>query len=164
MAYGLDQIGHLDLTPCFMKHGYDWFAVERLAREYYFSELINLQAWDGITIRGMNDERKFLHLICKHGHDSGPVNQLMDLDIKRIAALPVLKAVVEGRVRADVYRQTTRTGEDKIEIVVDGPDTNYIVVLGCVRNYYIIRSAYPGGDIYPERVKRRSNFVQSIIP
>lgn len=147
-----------------MKRGYDMFEVEKVAREYYFAELLDLRAWDGKAVRGMNSERKYLHLVCKHGRDSGALNRLMNLDLKRIIALPVLKAVVEGRVRADVYRQTTRTGEDKLEIVVDGPDANYIVVLGCFSDHYIVRSAYPGGDIYPNRVKQRATLIHSIIP
>ena len=108
MSYQIDSNGHLDLSTCYMRNGYDMFGVERVAREYYFAELLNLRAWDGRPVRGMNSERKYLHLVCRHGRDAGPLNQLMDLDLKRIVALPVLKAVVEGRVRADVYTLTSQ--------------------------------------------------------
>lgn len=164
MDYQLNKDGHLDLTTCFMKHGYDMFKVEQIARNYYFAELVELTAWDGMRVHGMNDERKFLHLVCKHGHDGGQLNQLLDLDLRRIELLPVLKAVVEGKVRADVYKQSTRTGVDKVEIVVGDKDKNYIVVLGCFEGYYVIRSAYPGGDHYPTKVKERATLIHSIIP
>lgn len=164
MTFQLDQNGHLDLAQCFMKRDYDMFKVEQVARDYYFTELTELTAWDGVKVLGMNSERKFLHLICKHGHDSGPLNQLLDLDIKRIELLPVLKAVVEGKIRADVYRQATRTGIDKIEIVVGGLDENYIVVLGSFQDHYVIRSAYPGGDLYPAKIKKRAVLIHSITP
>ena len=101
---------------------------------------------------------------CKHNQCDGTLNPLSDLDLKRIECLPLLKAVVEGRVRADVYKQPTRNGEDKIEIVVDGPDVDYMVVLGCVKGYYIIRSAYPAGSRYVNRVKERSVLAEQIIP
>lgn len=164
VSYGIDGAGHLDLTPCFMHSGYDMLAVEGIARAYYFAELIRLHAWDGTRVRGMDSERKFRHLVCKHGRDGGILNPLVDLDLKRIGLLPRLKEVVEGRTRADVYAQTSRRGTDKIEIVTSGVDANYMVVLGCVKGSYIVRSAYPAARRYLERVMRTSAFVESILP
>ena len=72
--YWIDKYGHLDLSSCYMRMGYDMFKVMNVSHEYYFAELQNLVAWDGLPIRGMNSEAKWRHLICKHGHDGPEIN------------------------------------------------------------------------------------------
>lgn len=162
MEWALDEAGHLDLTPCYMKNDYDMFKVEELARAYYFTELQDLIARDGKEVRGLSDEKKFLHLVCKHGHGNPPLNQLVDLDLSRIERLPVLKAAVSGLLPVDIYRQVSKGKTDKVELVVSGGDKNYVVVLGCVKDYYIVRSAYPANDLYTKKIKRTGDLVESI--
>ena len=135
-----------------------------MARNYYFSELTHLTAWDGTPIKGMYDERKFRHLICKHDHDKGDLNPLKDIDVRRVECLPVLRAAVEGKLPADIYEQCSKSKVDRVEVVVGGPNVDYVVVLGCVKGAYILRSAYPGGEQYVETLKTRGRFVGSIGP
>ena len=47
MSWSLNSDGHLDLSGCYLSRGYDWFSVEGVAREYYFSEMAGLVAWKG---------------------------------------------------------------------------------------------------------------------
>lgn len=159
----IDGIGHLDLSSCFQAMHYDMLKVEQAARLYFFTELQNLTAWDGTPIKGMNTERKFLHLACKHGKDNPPLNPLLDLDIERIKRLPTLKRTLLGEEDIDIYRQINKRGkEDKLEPVVSGEDRNYIVVLGVLNGFYIVRSAYPAGNSYAEKTKRRSKLIGCI--
>lgn len=160
MTWAVDDLGHLDLGSCFMKRHYDMFKVEETAREYYFGELQDLTAWDGTKVKGMGSERKYQHLVCMHGHDEPPLNPMTDIDIERVRLLPLLKAVVTGEVAADVYREVRKNkAVDKVEIVVDGPDEGYVVVLGCVGGHYVVRSAYPAAETYVKRVRARAALI-----
>lgn len=168
MAYSLDGNGHLDLSPCYLGFGYDYFSLEALSKEYFYAELCDLVAWDGTPIVGMRDpkERPWRHLACKHGHDKGPLNQIADLDPTRIARFPVLRDVVMGLRDIDVYEQAGRGGNpDKIEIVSRGVDRCYLVALGVVSGGYRIRSAYPAGETYVARIEKRTGtLIESIRP
>ncbi len=168
MGYSLDANGHLDLSPCFHSFCYDYFKLESLSKEYFYAELCDLVAWDGTPIIGMREpkERPWRHLACKHNHDRGPINQIMDLDPTRIARFPVLKDVVMGLRAIDVYEQAGHgRGPDKIEIVARGIDRAYLVALGVVRGGYRIRSAYPAGEKYVERIEKRTgSLVERIRP
>ncbi|WP_172136093.1 hypothetical protein [Adlercreutzia sp. ZJ473] len=139
------------------------FAVEKLAREYYFEEIVDLTAWDGTAIEGMDSENEFLHLACKHGRGKPPLNALMDIDVERVRRLPILKAAVTGKLNADVYRQVRKNKTvDKVEIIVNGEDADYIVVLGCVKDHYVVRSAYPADETYVTKVKKTGELVERI--
>lgn len=165
MGWSINKLGHLDLSGCFMAHGYDMFAVEKLAREYYAAELTELVAWDGLEIRGMTSERKFLHLIRRHGHGEPPLNALMDIDLRRVECLPILKLAVTGKLPVNVYRQEGKRGKiDKVEVVVKGLDANYIVVLGCFKDHYIVRSAYPANKTYVEKIRKNGTLIEDIRP
>lgn len=165
MGWRVDGLGHLDLSSCFMKRSYDMFEVEKLAREYYFAELTELVAWDGLEVKGMNNERKFLHLVCRHGRGEPPLNPLADIDLRRVECLPILKAAVVGDLPVNVYRQENKRGTvDKVEVVVKGTETDYVVVLAPLKGHYVIRSAYPAGETYVEKVKRCSTLIERIRP
>lgn len=162
MAYAFDNNGCLDLSGCLLKFDYDKFAVERIAREYYFAELTHLIAWDGTPIKGMQHEQQYRHMVCKHGKSRGDFNILMNLDVKRAARLPIFKLAVTGKLDVDVYRQVDRKKEDKVEVVVRGPHQDYVVALGCVKNAYIVHSAYPADWTYVEKIKDTGELIEEI--
>ena len=156
MAYSIDRDGHLDLSPCYHGLGCDLMLASQISHEFYFSELQDLVAWDGLEVRGMNSEAKWRHLVCKHGHDSEPMNPITNLELGRVGTLPVLKRAVSGFLNVDIYSQRgKRGGEDRIELVVDGIDRDYLVSLGFFGDHYVLRSAYPAGHSYAERARKR---------
>ncbi len=165
MAYSFDSNGHLDLSQCFMNTHYDMFKVRDTAREYYYSEMQDLVAWDGLPLRGMEHEAKWLHLICKHGHDNRkPLNPLTDIELSRVKTLPIAKLVITGKLDIDVYQQINKKkNTDNLEVVCSGFDTNYLVVLGKFDGYYILRSAYPADSKYiRNKVIPRSTLIEQI--
>lgn len=165
MSWSIDSLGRLDLSNCMLKFVHDMFAVERLAREYYFEELTNLVSWDGKEVRGMEKERQYLHLVCKHGHAEPPLNVLMDIDTERVSRLPILKAAVTGKLPVRVFQQVRKNKQiDKIEVVVEGRDVDYVVILGCVKDYYVIRSAYPADETYISKVANSGVLIETIEP
>ena len=91
------------------------------------------------------------------------MNPVTSLELERVKRLPVLKRAVEGRMNVDIYAQTgKRGGVDRIELVVDGADRNYLVVLGFFDDYYVLRSAYPSGEDYAAKTKSRGTLIDSI--
>lgn len=163
MTFSIDANGHLDFSQCFMKRCYDMHAISEMTHEYHFSELCHLHAWDGTRIMQMEHERKWRHLVCKHGKDKGPFNPLLDIEIERARRLPVLKEVIQGNKEIDIYAQSNKSGGiDKIEMVVSGIDEDYMVVLGCLNGGYVVRSAYPAGHHYIQKVIQRSNLIDQI--
>lgn len=66
----------------------------------------------------------------------------------------------------DVYRQVNRRGNiDSVEVVVTGPDQDYVVVLGCFPGHYVLRFAYPAGSSYVRgKVMRDGELVERIRP
>ena len=163
MAYSIDAGGHLDLSPCYHGFGCDMMLASQISHEYFFSELQDLVAWDGLPVRGMRSEAKWRHLVCKHGHDSEPMNPVTNLELGRVRTLPVLKRAVEGDVNVDIFVQTGRRGgEDRIELVVDGVDRDYLVSLGYFGDHYVLRSAYPAGSAYARRARERGVLLDSI--
>ena len=164
MAYTFDETGCLDLSGCMLRFDYDKFAVEEIAREYYYAELTSLVAWDGTPIKGMQHENQYRHMVCKHGRGRGDFNILMDLDVKRVARLPILKQAVTGMLDVDVYRQTEKNKNDKVEVVVHGPHQDYVVALGCRRGCYIVHSAYPADETYVEKIRRTGELIEEIRP
>ena len=163
MAYSLDADGHLDLSPCYRGFSCDMVLASQISHEFYFSELQNLYAWDGLEVRGMCSEAKWRHLVCKHGHDSLPMNPITSLELGRVKTLPVLKRAIEGAINVDVYSQVGRRGgEDRIELVVDGVDRDYLVSLGFFGDHYVVRSAYPAGSAYAERSRKRGALIERI--
>lgn len=164
MDYWIDKYGHLDLSSCYMRMGYDMFKVMNVSHEYYFAELQNLVAWDGLPIRGMNSEAKWRHLICKHGHDGPEINPIRDIELERVKLLPLIKKTISGLGDIDIYWQTNKKGNtDKIEIVVSGSDADYLVSLGYFDDHYVLRSAYHAGDAYiRKKVIPRGTLVKRI--
>lgn len=163
MGYSLTDKGHLDLSSCFMHMSYDMFAVCNLSYEYYFSEMTDLVAWDGLPVTGMRSENKWRHLVCKHKRDRLPFNAISDLDLKRIELLPLAKEVIAGRRDIDIYEQQKRGKTDKIQIIISGADINYLVCLGYFGDYYILRSAYPAGQRYiSDKVIKQGHLVEEI--
>ena len=163
MAYSIDSDGHLDLSQCYRGFGCNMVLASQISHEYYFSELQNLFAWDGLEVRGMRSEAKWRHLVCKHGHDAEPMNPITSLELGRVRTLPVLKRAITGEVNVDVYSQVgRRCGEDRIELVVDGIDRDYLVSLGFFGDYYVLRSAYPAGTAYAERSRKRGVLIERI--
>lgn len=163
MAYSIDVSGHLDLSPCFRGLGCDMMLASQISHEFYFSELQNLVAWDGLEVRGMNSEAKWRHLVCKHGCDSEPMNPIANLELKRVRSLPILKRAVSGTIGVDIYSQVGRRGgDDRVELVVDGADKDYLVSLGYFGNHYVLRSAYPAGSSYAERARKRGVLINKI--
>lgn len=164
MAYSLDQNGHLDLAPCLLKTHYDMFKVRDISREYYETEMLDLVAWNNLPLRGMKSEAKWLHLICKHGRDRGPLNPLEDIELSRVETLPIAKLVITGKLDVDVYQQVNRkNGIDNLEVVCSGLDTDYLVVLGKFEDHYVLRSAYPAGSKYIQnKVIPRGRLIERI--
>lgn len=163
MAYAIDCEGHLDLSPCYKGMGCDMMLASEISHEYFFAELQDLVAWDGLPIRGMGTEAKWRHLVCGHGKDGLPMNPMTDLELERVRRLPVLKGVVRGEFPVDLYMQCNRKGiVDKVELVVDGPEVDYLVSLGFLETHYIVRSAYPAGARYAKRVRERGTYCGSI--
>ena len=163
MAYSLDSDGHLDLSPCYHGFGCDMMLASQISHEFYFSELQNLVAWDGLEVRGMGSEAKWRHLVCKHGHDSEPMNPITSLELGRVRTLPVLKRAIGGLISVDIYSQVGRRGgEDRVELVVDGIDRDYLVSLGFFGDHYVLRSAYPAGARYAERTRKRGELLDQI--
>lgn len=163
MAYSIDGGGHLDLSPCYRGFGCDLMLASQISHEHFFSELQNLVAWDGLEVRGMRSESKWRHLVCKHGHDSEPMNPITSLELGRVRTLPVLKRAVSGSISVDVYSQVGRRGgSDRIELVVDGADKDYLVSLGFFGDHYVLRSAYPAGSKYAERTRTRGVLLNKI--
>lgn len=166
MSYSLDSNGHLDLSPCLLRMRYDMFKVRDVSHEFYYAEMQNLVAWNGLPLRGMASEAKWLHLICKHNHDRGPLNPLTDIELSRVETLPIAKLAITGRLEVDVYQQTNRKkGIDNLEVVCSGLDTNYLVVLGKFADHYVLRSAYPAGSKYiNDKVIPRSTLIERFRP
>ncbi|MBD9104559.1 MAG: hypothetical protein EGQ03_04740 [Collinsella aerofaciens] len=163
MTYSIDGNGHLDLSPCYRGLGCDMMLAAEISHQFFFAELQNLVAWDGLPVRGMGSEAKWRHLVCKHGKDGLPMNPLTDLELERVKRLPVLKEVVGGRLPIDLYAQYNRRGTvDKVELVVDGPEADYLVSLGFFETYYVLRSAYHAGASYARRVRERGTYCGSI--
>ena len=164
MGYRIDEHGHLDLSSCYMQSRYDMYRVMDVSHEYFFTELQNLVAWDGVPIVGMASEDKWRHLICKHGHDRRDMNPLVDIELERVRLLPLIKKTVSGLGDIDIYRQTNKKGgADKIEIVVSGSDADYLVCLGCLGGHYVLRSAYHAGYRYiRDKVIPRGTLLESI--
>ena len=161
--WSIDADGHLDLSGCYLSMGYDWFSVESVARAYYFSEMKELIAWDGRAVTGLIDERRFCHLICKHGRGELPLNPLTDIDIRRVEGLPVMRSAIRGELPVELYRQVRGKKEDVIEVVVNTTDENYVVVLALVEGCYKVRSAYPAGERYVRnKVMRDGEHMGSI--
>lgn len=145
----VDADGRLDISSCSTGMLYDMFKVMDVSHRYYFSELQDLVAWDGLPIIGMNSEDKWRHLICKHSKDRPPINPLVDIDLGRVVRLPVIKRVVTGKLDINVYRQQNRKGGvDVVQVVVSGIEEDYLVSLGTFGNHYVLRSAYPAGRRY----------------
>ena len=165
MSWSLNSDGHLDLSGCYLSRGYDWFSVEGVAREYYFSEMAGLVAWDGREVFGLLDERRLCHLICRHGRGELPLNPLMDIDINRVERLPIMRGAIRGELPVDLYRQTERKKEDIIEVVVGAMDKNYVVVLALIDGRYRVRTAYPADERYVTgKVMRDGEHIGSISP
>lgn len=145
----IDAKGHLDLSSCSTGMHYDMFKVMNLSHQYYFSHLQNLVAWDGLPIIGMDSEKKWHHLICKHGKDKSSINPIIDIDLDRVMRLPVIKRVVTGQLDIDIYKQVNRKGNvDKVQVVVSGIEQDYLVSLGFFGDHYVLRSAYHAGSRY----------------
>lgn len=163
MTYSIDRNGHLDLSPCYMGMGCDMMLASDISHEFYFAELQGLIAWDGLPVHGMGSEAKWRHLVCKHGKDDLPMNPITDLELDRVKRLPILKEVVRGNLPVDLYTEYTRKGTiDKIELVAEGPEVDYLVSLGFFDTYYVLRSAYPAGESYARRVRERAAYCGSI--
>lgn len=163
MAYLFDRDGHLDLSSCYRGLGCDMMLASQISREYYFAELQNLVAWDGLEIRGMRSEAKWRHPVCKHGHDGLPMNPILDLEIERVKRLPLIRPVVSGLVPVDIIAQKNRKGGvDRVELVVGGQDEDYLVSLGFFGDHYVLRSAFPAGRKYAKRVRERGELYLQI--
>ena len=133
-----------------------------ISREYFFSELQGLIAWDGTPVMGLEHEGTWIKLVAKHKARRKPFNPVTDLDLNRVVRLPILKATVIGCMDADVYRQTYRGNTSSIQIVVSGEDRDYVVVLGEVKGRYVLRSAYPGDEGYSRKIRQRSELRERI--
>lgn len=165
MAYSLDSDGHLDLSPCFMGFGCDKMLAAEISREYFFSEMQGLVAWDGTRIAGLEHEGTWVKLVAKHKARRKPFNPVCDLDLERVKRLPVLKMAVTGGLAVDVYAQCRDGGQsDAIQVVVSGIDENYVVVLGRVRQTYVLRSAYMGDEGYTRKIVARGSLMKEIRP
>ncbi|EMZ42670.1 hypothetical protein HMPREF1091_00228 [Atopobium minutum 10063974] len=165
MSYSIDASGYLDLSKCYKGLGCDLFLASSLSKEFYFSELQNLIAWDGTHIINLQYESTWWHLVSRHEMGREKMNPLTHLDLERVKRLPLLKQVLLGNVAADVYKQTNKKGKiDVVQLVIDPKNENYLVLLGLVGNEYIIRSAYPSDSNYVNKVKKRSVFTSKIRP
>lgn len=162
MAYSIDSDGHLDLSPCYRGLNCDKMMARDIAREYFFSQMQDLTAWDGTIIKGLEHEGTFVKLVAKHRSIRKPFNPICDLDINRVVRLPVLKATVTGCVDADVYEQTYMKQTSAIQVVVSGVDADYVVVLGKVKGFYVLRSAYLGDEGYTKKVRERGILIDKI--
>ena len=163
-GYSLDRDGHLDLGSCYQGLTCDMLRASRLSKEYYDDNLLDLVAWDGLPVTNMQYESTWLHLVSKHGKSRGQFNPLVNLDLNRVVRLPVLKATVEGKVRANVYLQRQRGREDKVQVVTSGIDQDYVVILGVTKKGYILRTAYPSDKKYSCKISERGELVDKIRP
>lgn len=164
MTYRVDSSWHLDLSPCYRGLGCDLIMAAGISLEYFKSEMQGLTAWDGTEIRGLEYEGTWEKLVSKHKMRTRPFNPLVSLDLNRVIRLPLLKAVVTGMVEANVYHSCYKGKESAVQVVVSGIDKDYVVVLGMVKDYYVLRSAYPGDESYSEKIARRGELVDMIRP
>lgn len=165
MSYSIDSRGYLDLSSCYMGFRCDLILAREISKEYFFSEMQNLVAWDGKRIINLQREDTWWHLVSKHERGREKKNPLTHLDLERVKRLPLLKEVLSGNVAADIYKQINKKGgTDILQLVVDIDNQNYVVCLGLVKGSYIIRSAYPSDSKYVSKVKRRSSFITEIRP
>lgn len=164
MAYSIDADGHLDLSPCYHGFGCDMMLASQISHEYFFSELQDLVAWDGTPVKGLNHEGTWVKLVAKHLARRKPFNPINDLDLNRVVRLPVLKRTVEGRIAADVFKQTYKKDTSAIQVVISGPDCDYVVVLGVIKGFYVLRSAYLGDAAYTRKIRERGGMIDKIRP
>lgn len=162
MAYSVDENWHIDLSPCYQGFGCDLIMAKDISFEYCKSEMQSLVAWDGTPIKGLEHEGTWEKLVSKHKTRTNPFNPLMSLDLNRVVRLPLLKAVVTGMVNADVYQSQYKGKKSMIQIVVSGIDENYVVVLGAIKDGYVIRSAYPSDERYSRKIALRGTLVDRI--
>ena len=166
MSYSIDHNGFLDLSQCYMGCGCDLLLACAISKDYFFSEMQELITWDGKRITNMQREDTWWHLVSKHEPEREKKNPLSHLDIERVKRLPLLKEVLLGNVAADVYKQINkRGGTDILQLTVDIDNQNYVVCLGLTKkDSYVIRSAYPSGNTYVSKVKKRSSLIDKIRP
>ena len=164
MAYAIDCNGHLDLSPCYRGMGCDMMLASEISHEYFFSELQGLIAWDGVPIKGLEYEGTWVKLVARHKARRKPFNPVCDLDLNRVVRLPVLKRALTGMEHADVYRQNYKGDESAIQVLVSGADRDYVVVLGIVKGFYVVRSAYLGDEGTTRKIVERGRLVGQIGP
>lgn len=164
MPYHVDRNWHLDLSPCYRGMSCDLIMAASISLEYYKSEMQGLTAWNGTAIRGLEYDGTWEKLVSKHKTRTKPFNPLVSLDLNRVIRLPLLKAVVTGMVEANVYRNCYKGKESAVQVVVSGIDRDYVVVLGMVKDYYVLRSAYPGDESYSEKIAKRGELIDMIRP
>lgn len=164
MTYSIDCNGYLDLSPCYKGMGCDMMLASEISHEYFFSELQGLVAWDGVPIKGMEYEGTWVKLVARHKARRKPFNPVCDLDLNRVVRLPVLRRALTGMESVDVYRQSYKGDESAIQVLVSGADKDYVVVLGIVKGFYVMRSAYLGDDGTTRKIIERGRLVDRIRP
>lgn len=162
MAYRVDDDMHLDLSECYRGFNCDLLLAADISREYYFAEMQGMIAWDGTRISGLEHVGTWEKLVSKHRGRTRPFNPLQSLDLNRAVRLPVLKAVVTGRVDADVYRNTFKGKDSVIQAVVSGVEKDYVVVLGVIKGSYVLRTAYPGDEGTTHKIRDRGTLIERI--
>lgn len=162
MAYRITGDGHLDLSECYRGFNCDLMRAAEISKGYFFAEMQGLIAWDGTRVSGLEHEGTWEKLVSKHKGRTRPFNPLKSLDLNRVVRLPLLKAVITGKVDADVYRSVYKGNESVIQAVVADAEKDYVVVLGAVKGCYVIRSAYPGDEDYTMKIRRRGKLIDRI--
>ena len=162
MVYRVDEDMHLDLSECYRGFNCDLILAADISKEYYFAEMQGMVAWDGTRINGLEHVGTWEKLVSKHRGRTKPFNPLQSLDLNRVVRLPLLKAVVTGQVDADVYRNTYKGKDSVIQAVISGLERDYVVVLGVVKGFYVLRTAYPGDEGTTRKIMDRGTLIERI--